>query len=63
MEAKKTPRPLTAAELALILDISEFTIKKLARTGELPYRMMNRRMTFDLASLLEYFRGLEGGTA
>ena len=63
MKETKTPCPLTVAELALVLDISEFTIKKLARAGELPYRVMNRRMTFDLAALLEYFRGLERGTA
>jgi excisionase family DNA binding protein len=56
-------RPLSAEELSLILGISEFTIKKLARSGELPCVFINRRPRFDLESLLAYFEKLEGVSA
>jgi predicted site-specific integrase-resolvase len=58
-----TPRILTAAELSLILGISEMTIKKMAREGELPCITGNRRPRFELGAVLEYFRRLEGGAA
>jgi hypothetical protein len=54
--------PLTAQELSLILGISEFTIKKLAREKQLPCAYVNRRPRFSLEEILRYFRRLEGGT-
>jgi len=60
---KKKKNPLTAEQLSLILNISEFTIKKLAKNGELPCRYVNRRPQFELAALLRYFKKLEGGAA
>lgn len=53
--------PLTAAELSLILNISEFTIKRLARTKQLPCEYENNRPRFDLKTIIAYFRELEGG--
>jgi excisionase family DNA binding protein len=54
---------LTAEELAGILSISEFTLKKLAREKQLPCITTNRRYRFSLEQILEYFRKLEGGAA
>jgi len=54
---------LTAGQLALVLNISEFTVKKLAREGELPCRHENRRPLFDMDALLKHFQKLEGGAA
>jgi len=51
--------PLTAEELSLILNISEFTVKKLAKDGELPCTYANRRPQFDLDMLLRHFKQLE----
>jgi len=60
-EEKK--KPLTAEQLSLILNISEFTVKKLAKAGELPCKFINRRPQFDIDALLEHFQKLEGGAA
>jgi len=59
----KKKNPLNAEQLALILNISEFTVKKLARDGELPCVFVNRRPQFDMEELLEHFQKLEGGAA
>jgi hypothetical protein len=59
-----TKGPLTAAELSLILNISESTVKKLVRNKELPCGYTkNHQLRFDLESVLKYFRELEGGAA
>jgi hypothetical protein len=60
---KNIPEILTAEQLSKILNISEFTIKKLARNKELPCVYINRRPGFSIDKLLEYFRRLEGGVA
>jgi hypothetical protein len=54
---------LTAEELSFILDISEFTIKKLAKQKELPCIYINRQPRFNFKALLKYFERLEGGAA
>ena len=59
----KKPVLLNAEQLSLILNISEFTIKKLARAKEIPCKYVNRRPQFNLDVLLEYFEKLEGGAA
>jgi hypothetical protein len=60
-EIKKNENELyTAQQLSLILNISEFTIKKLARTNQLPCQYFNRRPLFSLETLLNYFAQLEG---
>jgi len=59
----KKKNPLNAEQLSLILNISEFTIKKLAREGELPCVFVNRRPQFDMDELLEHFQKLERGAA
>jgi hypothetical protein len=53
----------TAEQLALALGISEFTVKKLARDGELPCGYANRRPFFDMDALIRLFKKLEGGAA
>jgi hypothetical protein len=60
---KTISRPLTAEELSLILDVSESTIQKMARTKQLPCTYVNRKPSFDFERLLRYFRELEGGAA
>jgi len=52
-----------AEQLSLILNISEFTVKKLARERDLPCTFVNRRPLFDLDVILKHFDGLEGGAA
>jgi excisionase family DNA binding protein len=54
---------LTAEELAGILGISEFTVKRLAKEKQLPCITTNRRYRFNLEEILKYFRELEGGAA
>jgi len=54
---------LTAEELSLILNISEFTVKKLARERELPCTFVNRRPQFSLDVIIKHFEKLEGGAA
>jgi excisionase family DNA binding protein len=54
---------LTAEELSEILNISEFTVKKLARSRQLPCVYVNRRPRFNLDTLLKFFRQMEGGVA
>jgi len=54
---------LNAEQLSLILNISEFTVKKLARDGELPCVFVNRRPQFDMDVLIKHFQKLEGGAA
>jgi hypothetical protein len=54
---------INAKQLALILSISEITVKKLAKTGELPCTFFNRRPQFNLDVLMKYFCQLEGGAA
>ena len=60
---KKSPNLLNAEQLSLILGISEFTIKKLAKSKELPCTYTNRRPQFSLNTLIRYFERLEGGAA
>jgi len=54
---------LTAEQLSLVLNISEFTVKKLAKDGELPCEYVKRRPQFDMDALLKHFQKLEGGAA
>jgi hypothetical protein len=58
---EKIPGPLTAEQLSLIPGISEFTVKKLARSKELPCEYVNRRPQFDIEALFGYFGRLERG--
>ena len=56
-------KPLNAEQLSLILGISEFTIKKLAKTGDLPCRNDSKREPkFDFEKVIEYFGCLEEET-
>ena len=54
---------LTAQELSILLNVSEFTIKELARIGELPCRYVGRRPMFDLKNVQELLEKLQGGAA
>jgi hypothetical protein len=60
---KKKKNLLNAEQLSLILNISEFTVKKLAREKELPCTFVNRRPLFDLDVITKHFAELEGGAA
>jgi len=53
----------TVEQLALILSINEFTLKKLARTKEIPCIHKKGRILFSLESVLSRFKELEGGAA
>jgi len=60
---KKKPSLMTAEELSLVLNISEITIKKLAKSKELPCVYVNRSPRFSLNALMRHFKRLEGGAA
>jgi len=63
MQEKENPQILNAEQMSLILNISEQTVKKLAKDGELPCRFENRRPKFYWNDLIEHFQELEGGAA
>jgi len=52
-----------AEQLSLLLNVSEFTVKKLAKTRELPCIFVNRRPLFDLDTVIKQFEKLDGGAA
>jgi excisionase family DNA binding protein len=56
-------KALSAEELSRVLGVSEFTVKRLARAGELPREYVGGRPRFRLRELFRYFRKLEGGAA
>jgi hypothetical protein len=60
---RKNPVIVNSEQLSLILNISEFTVKKLAKTGDLPCTYVNRRPHFDMEIILKRFEQLEGGAA
>jgi hypothetical protein len=54
---------ITAEQLSLILNISEFTVKKLARSKEIPCNYTKGKIVFNLESVLARCKELEGGAA
>jgi hypothetical protein len=62
-EEKAMKKMITAEQLSLILNISEFTVKKLAREKQLPCVFINRRPQFNLDVILKHLQKLEGGAA
>ena len=50
---------MTPAEMALVLCISEKTVRKLAKTEQIPCFCYNARMYFDFYSVIDYFVSLE----
>ena len=52
---------MSVQELALVLNIHEETIRKLAKTEQIPYFYQQNRMYFDFSALLNYFKLLEEG--
>ena len=53
----------TTEQLAFILNINEFTLKKLARTKQIPCIYKSGKIVFSLDSVLARFKELEGGAA
>ena len=60
---KESNPPLTAQELSVLLNISEFTVKELASKKLLPCKYAGRRPLFELNAIYELFEKLEGGAA
>jgi excisionase family DNA binding protein len=56
-------KKLSAAELSLVLGISERTVLRLARAGELPFEYEGRRPVFRLETLYGRFKETEGAAA
>jgi excisionase family DNA binding protein len=52
-----TPDVLTTAQLADFLKIEEDTVRKLARSGELPGRKIGRDWRFSRAAVLDWLAG------
>jgi len=63
MQEEKKPQILNAEQVSLILNISEKTVKKLAKDREIPCAFVNRRPQFDWHVLVNHFKELEGGAA
>jgi len=63
MQEKKNPLIMDAGQLSLILNISEQTIKKLAKNGEIPCDFVNRRPQFKWNEIINHFQKMEGGAA
>jgi excisionase family DNA binding protein len=51
---------VSAEELANILSVSEFTVKKLAREKQIPCRIIKRQYRFNMKELVRFFRKMEG---
>jgi hypothetical protein len=60
---KKNPLILNAEQLSQVLNISEQTVKKLAKDREIPCTFVSRRPQFNWDVLINYFKELEGGAA
>jgi len=63
MQEKENLQNLNAEQLSLILNVSEQTIKKLAKEREIPCTFVNRRPQFNWNDIINYFQVLEGGAA
>jgi len=63
MQEEQIPQTLNAEQMSLILNISEQTVKKLAKDGELPCAFVNRRPQFEWNVVVRHFKELEGGAA
>jgi hypothetical protein len=63
MQEKKKPQIINAVQLSFILNVSEQTIKKLAKHGEIPCAFVNRRPQFNLNEIINHFQKTEGGAA
>jgi len=63
MQEKQILQYLNAEQLSLILNISEKTIKRLAKEKEIPATFVNRRPQFKLEDIINHFQLLEGGAA
>jgi len=63
MQEKQNLQILNAEQLSLILNISEKTIKKLAKEKEIPATFVNRRPQFNWNDIIDHFQILEGGAA
>ena len=57
---KKTDT-LNVVQFSLIFEISEKTVKRLAKEGELPCEYKKNRLSFNKDELIKYFEQLEGG--
>jgi len=55
-------KKMTAKELALVLNIHEKTIKKLANTGQIPYFCVKKRVYFNFWEVIRYLKKLEEKT-
>jgi len=63
MQEEKKPQILNAKQVSLILNISEQTVKKLAKEKELPGFYINRRPQFNWNEIINHFQKMEGGAA
>jgi hypothetical protein len=63
MQEKQILQNLNAEQLSLILNISEKTVKQLAKNKELPSIFVNRKPHFNWNDLINHFQVLEGGAA
>ena len=52
---------LNDKEVALILDVSLFTVKKLAKNEDIPCFYKNRRPYFYFDMVISHFQKIEGG--
>jgi excisionase family DNA binding protein len=53
-------RVLNVKELADVLNISEFTVRRLARENQIPSLVRKGRYQFEVKELVRFFKELEG---
>ena len=58
---EKKTESLNVVQLSLIFEISETTVRKLAKEGELPCNYLKKRLSFNIDELIKHFELLEGG--
>jgi hypothetical protein len=54
---------MSAEELSIVLNISERTVKALAKNAEIPSVKEKNKFWFDFDKIMEHFKTLEGGAA
>ena len=63
MEKIDPNRIMTINELSLVLNISEWTIKKLEKSEQIPSSRKGNQIVFNFQDVLQHFRKMEGGAA
>jgi excisionase family DNA binding protein len=62
-QMKNDPNRMTAGELSLVLNVTEATVKRLAKTEQIPSFRIGAQVVFEFEKVLQHLRKLEGAAA